>query len=1750
MKKRNILILSLLSVILLPTEVFGQSHNTTSYDDVTITHKRGQWYEDSYRRENPRNNETATNSDSFNEDVTSDQYTQPGRMDSWEGTLQGRQSYPVQATHVYRAIVYVNEGHTKQITLPGVYKPDESVKVENCVSMFNYQRWYNYLTDGKFSNEVLEPVLYAQHGNAYDFKNGLVGGASVNNTRPDHTYGIYRVNFTKTGSNVEYLACDVSSYNDFSTSNPPTYGYNKEWEEPTISQRCIFEIHDADEIKDLLRNCTGNTFLEDKTIHVPLVRISTRRTTEQIALEMPANNYYAPNENDNNPGALTISISGGGNFITYQTHNISGEERVISFNQSRNRNVYEDYAGKTVTITVTKQISNGRQTTTYNIARFRLVFDEGVQGVLKSELDDATNPRNENYERTDAYLSANYETLTQLNFDFDNAKGAGDNNQGQYYPYPLEWSYSTYGFYSDQNQLKDKDGGNNYSPQWGEYGITKDIPWGKGTDTPLHDYGYHIYVDANERPGTICELPFDTPLCPATRLYVTAYIKSIGDESDQDDAGVIFVLKGIDTGENGESIETVLHMQSSGQIPYSDGDWYQLYFSFINEGQPHERYVLELQNNCASTSGGDFCLDDITIYISPLEVNAKTLHPLCSSDLTAEVQIDINYDLLLDRLGLTENEQTNIAHTGYYSFLDKAVYDNTLKETNNPQSAFEAAVIHGSGVYGGTDNPYYGTFTFYTDASKNSYDNENGKLEMITQRANRLLAFTVPIKANETGEDLTTLQTGGEYYIVFTNSVVEGETAADAYELESPCGMRGEFTVTGPLIINVNGEVQTDAATVCMGQVPLIDIEMSDGQGGVVQNAVFDWYFGDITSFNNTETDEITSIGRTHTLREALEQFRYFYPDATAVTDDMGEQVGDANHHLYQEDLDLIRQLNEDHTAGGQNPRLTLSASNSLAIRLMNEVTPIVVIPIGDLDQQVGICWEPTQMMLYAQDGAPLMDVGRNDVDYSDTGDYAVKTRIAKSQLDILVSDNLDLYVPVRDPRLIGSEQSSNVTVTNTNSGNSDFDRNVYIEWTDNPSIDVGDGDEVIVGTVKQFTISSNSKQAESRVRIDFNNNVTLREGYEYRLMFKFRTDAVSSNDCDGNVLIPLIVVPDYEVWTGSAEDNWNDDTKWRRADPDDINKTDGYAETEETQRGFVPLRPTMVVIPNGGQSVLYMPGTKQGSGQTQVLDLTNDNLGSATHNIEYDLTVRRVYQSGQPSSTYYYVADVYETNLCNQIHFDVGAEMLRSELLAYNKAWTDVKIPVKQWTLVSTPLNGVYSGDWYTKTSGTETSEYFTDLNFGDDNNRLKPLMTQRSWDNNASVVNNSDEASAVISDVTWSSTFNDVAVPYNPGKGFSIHANMGSSYSGDGVMFRFPKSDTNYKGFADALSRSADNFGKLATSDMAGLSAGTDYTVSITTSRDGKFIIIGNPFVSHLSAKKFFEANRSVLQGKYWIANGYPTSGVADADGSWLTSNSDDALIPPYTAFYAQLATTASQGEQTIKFDTDMATLKPAQTTESQALAGMVMRASGKNGESTALLRYENNANNGFADKEDVQLLREDDESVPMVYTVADDMATNINQIKDMRQIPIGLFANSGDVTTLTFTGVDALMEPSLYDAELNTETPITEGMTLSVDGPSHGRYFIRSRGAGDGTTGITDVTAGDGGVSVYSAAPGQVVVSAGAELRDVRVYSVGGALLKSESVGGGRTALTVNGVDSGVAIVRVTTADGVVTRKITVR
>lgn len=1736
-------------------KAFAQSN---TYSNVTINHKISQFYNTTYQKNNRRSEQT----DPYANDTFDDE------SDGWAEEPVGGNK--VQKTHEYRTVIYMHPGKTRTLYLPGNMNNQH-------LSMYNYQRWYDYSTDGA-STQISVRGLTNESDNSkqnfklsdisYNFENGLVGGSFINGYR-DKDIATLKVDFTMPDKDVYYLACDVSNYTDVQKPTSPN-----EWSpyddiyEPTLSQRVIFEIHDAEEIQNQLRSCTGSKFLETYDYHYPAKRISTN-TPEQVALKLEAQNYFCPGETGANAGNLHYEVVNGGTYVT-GNGTISGTDRVIPFNVNNNAGTKP----RNVQIKVTKTIDR----TTYNIALFNLTFDDNTEGLSQTELKSIST-NSDRYKRTNDYLDENYTLITRMDMDYENIVYGGSGSP-EYHPYPMDWTYSSYGAFVNQNNY-DSQG----LPQWGEYAITKDFPWGNDKDLPLHsdntgqEIGYHLYLDANELPGTICKLPFRENLCAGARLYVTAYVKSLGKRNsdsnkNQCDANLLFIVKGIDADGN----EETLYTQASGQIPrgHNNNDdnpeWFQVYFSYSNGNKVYDRYILQLENNCANTRGADICLDDIRVYMNPLHVEAKTVEPVCNEDKDVDVQLRLNYEMLVNRLGMTEGADEE--KSGYYSFLNKDVFDREFADNgDNYRKAFEAALVKGDGIYN-SESQWYGTFTFNSDFEQNGDEqgrptNDKAGREDPGQDEDRIIYFTSSISANSGVTQ--SLVPGETYYIVYNASTFDPSNAtlieniADMYDFSSICTVKGEFLVEGPLIIRINGDVQAEAETSCVGQIPLVNVELRDGLqgGGVVEDAVFDWYFGDITSFAEEKTESGID------LETALANFRYFYPDITSVTENIVPRNEDT-WVLTQEEIDFIKSMNEDYGASGSNPKLTLSASSDLTIRLLQAETDVVLIPIGTKpSEDIKICWEPTQFTLYAQDTAPSLTVGRTDVIYPE-GAYpqgsGVSVRMDLAQYNDITSEQGPLTVPVRDPKL-GDDDA---TVTQV-----DSQQEMYLIGTNDPDYKdkVGNGFEYIVGNVEDFTISPGEPAFSSAVQLSFDKSrLAMKEGYEYDVTFRFKTAGSSERPdedtdllCFGNLVVPFKIVPEYQVWIGGKDGNWNNDDNWRRADYTDLNKTENeYLTNEKNGRsnGYAPMMSTKIIIPQltddgQGQIELYAPIF---NGVFELSTNKPAHIGNETHLIEYDVVVRP--KGSAEGITTPYFAGRYYTNQCDQVHFNVNAEMLHSELLTHNKAWTDVEIPVREWVMVSTPLNGVYSGDWYTKTPGKENAEYFTPLYWSNtDNNRLKPMMTQRSWDGNASVVGNNKIQSAVVSNVTWSSTFNAVDVPYTPGKGFSIHANMGSNYS-DKVLFRFPKSDTSYSGFSSSpLERSNEAYGKLATSVMAELGQGGEfdessakaYDVTVTPSQDGKYLLLGNPFVAHLDMAKFLKANSAVLGNEYWAtnSNGNPLSGVVDeSEESWITSDgSKNALVAPYKAFYVKLKN-SSASETTITFTRDMAALKPSAASETQDLTGLTLEAKSEQGRSTALLRYRTTAENGFVENEDVQLMTESTGvTTPLVYTVAGDMAANINQIKDLQKIPLGLFATEDAQTTLTFKGVSTLKEPTLYDALENTSTPITEGMTLAINGSSHGRYYICSLGEGNGTTGIDEITSTEEDVKVTSPAHRQIMVTSNNGIESVSIYSANGTLLRRVTPAGDTTC-TIDGVASGVAVVMVKTANNNDTFKIIIK
>ncbi len=320
---------------------------------------------------------------------------------------------------------------------------------------------------------------------------------------------------------------------------------------------------------------------------------------------------------------------------------------------------------------------------------------------------------------------------------------------------------------------------------------------------------------------------------------------------------------------------------------------------------------------------------------------------------------------------------------------------------------------------------------------------------------------------------------------------------------------------------------------------------------------------------------------------------------------------------------------------------------------------------------------------------------------------------------------------------------------------------------------------------------------------------------------------------------------------------------------------------------GFVPMKFTYVTLLSGrngnAPSLINEPkvttsSAQQGGGlldpnQTRMMTdpspYTNQVSSVPTENIRYDMLVRygahseggegcfgHRQMSMNAGGKYIWGNDPREDmtsfndrhkafdvekfygNICKEIYFKPGAELLRQQRLSYNRAWVEKELVPNKWYLVSSPLKDTYAGDMYVPTTmsdhsmetsvakpGRQMTEAFQPINFSTAAvnadaehtvtsqpaySRTKYPIYQRSWNTDGSkVYTKTNDARATdysanlkYGEVTsvateWSHTYNDVQVPYTRLTGFSIRANRKEQKIGSDdvpALIRLPKADTQY--------------------------------------------------------------------------------------------------------------------------------------------------------------------------------------------------------------------------------------------------------------------------------------------------------------------------------------------------------------------
>lgn len=1837
--KKTAALFFLMAAVLWPAvdawgQVTGNKYNEDNAS-VTITHKAAKWFD-----LRSGISDAAKTMDTFDDET---------KM----FTLQD-ETTEVQAAHTYLDTIYVHKGTSVSLEIPD--KLSAQIRVESYQRWHSFRTDGTFRTQNTEDDEVWDLLTPSDANTYYRYANGYVGkpkGANlykVNFYVPtDEEFNVWfgSTSSVQPDNNYYLVACDVSAYTDYTksfseSSSSSSFGPSKEdgkTYEPTLTHRVIFYIvtvdgRDTDATETWKHGMgrlnsedyqggtleEGKKYLEEYDISFPFTRVSNH-TLELVVLSKDAWSYAIPGvSKDADKDTLNISLIDAGSGITLATTKLTGMNRIIQFNYPQNNTDGTQHVkdnNSKATIYVTKTVGG----TTYNIARFNLTFIRDTRLLTQTQLEQIENEtivdKNLKYYqfRTDSYLEQNYQLLTSLNFDYDPAV-AGTYGSSSFYPFPLSWTYNSYSFY-DGAVENDFENSNKY-PEWGYYSIMNDFMegdhWVNGTKNSyaksLPGSTYHLYVDASDRPGVIARLPFRDKLCRGTELFVTAWLKSAGWSNSMADANMLFSIMGVRTDPVLGTVYDPIYRHSSSQVRRTDylskmpgtgsntNEWMQMYFSFIiDEDADYESYVLQIDNNSASTDGGDMYIDDIRVYIATPSATVTQREATCTTERTL-LNIKMDWDRLLSRRG--EAELTGDA-SGWdaidFCFVDSLAYEEAIKNNLPESAAIEASVVNVWGSEDASDAVKYASLYFNLNFDENKSYNP--------AKSNLVIDNQVELDTGETGNGFyvavddsgqkylsvdfySDLTPNRPYLMLISPKGIDGippEVSDFEDIIGYPCGIMTKFWVTSQNIIKINGKIVTPELEYCVGtnleftvdlRIPDEDNpgEYTDYNGS--EDVYFDWFFGTEEEF----LDNTNGVS----LQEALANFREVYPDAEAVDEET--PVTDGNNFT-----ESMRSLLQEYTTKREqehlNPVLTLH-KKTLNITLLQDGLNLVVAPIPvTTTLQERICWGYTPLTLRTSDKSPKLQPGFNALEYPDE-EFNPNLRIGLKQIEEVSEekDNEGLTVVLRNAEYATKEQG-----VVDHLGPIKDQSYLYLINTDDPAYtdDIDDATssyDLPVGWInslyaKKYGTSSAYKDS-MQIRFDLEGTLVEnekpdfsfkpKEGYYYTFMIPFEEKNDGGNKvssaCPGMFTLTMKVVPEYMVWedtqtkdTGETIGNWNNDENWKRIESERINATvsednKDYFINEDNNRvaGFVPMRFTKVIMPVNSKVELYAAGYTESG--TQWASNRPDHIAVPSENIQYDLMA---YESGEPLRT-----ERYRVSLLNQIHFEPGAEMLHAEYLLYDTAWVDYQLTGSRWYTLASPLKAVYAGDFYTDKSGTEGSEYFKDITFNTtDNSRFSPSVYQRGWKGSATLQTLNSGTKDVAISGNWSALYNDVAEAYTPGTGFSLKV---QDVTGNNATFRLPKADDSYTyysydgqtsgNFTDVsrLEGTENVSGRLQSdqlfirnTDLTDSKEGTPITITLPETAHGGYYLVGNPFMAHLDMKKFFDKNTSFAK-MYWLVteNGQEVAVGGDGDGLISTGT---GKIAPLQSFFVKLKTDEETSNFVtapghITFTQEMQTLGGTNDGLRSANALTITATTSDGRTSRAAVAYDMAASADYEASEDAELFLDSNlGDVPMVYTVAGTMATSINRTSELYNIPLGVYGNKQEMVTLSFGGLNQFSSATLYDAQEQTETPLREGKTVSVPAGTSGRYFLRA-----GTPTGNEVIARNAFL-VYSVGGGKVMVtSSNTPLKDIRVYTMGGAQVRSIQASGMQQEIYLN---RGIYLITVSDQDGLQeTKKVLVR
>ena len=1265
---------------------------------------------------------------------------------------------------------------------------------------------------------------------------------------------------------------------------------------------------------------------------------------------------------------------------------------------------------------------------------------------------------------------------------------------------------------------------------------------------------------------------------------------------------------------------------------------YYNFYPEIQTGQIFDHYIIAIENNSTSSDGADYAIDDIEAYVCKPNLKALQLKPVCNGDPSTMIQFTTDFDRLLNALGIPEvTTAQEVKESIYYTVIDKNLYEKTYQQKLEEygtgddswmahRDAFLAATVKGMYYNGGSGTPessfgWYDFSPYFEGNPENGNILEQDSVSFLSHATRmelggaRILYFPSYSHTND-----TKIKYGTQYWVIMSNdnySINDEEPWTYFYPYDE-CAAISEFEVIFSGEIKIDGKLADleGAQNICANQRPKIQIDLNgirqNGELMKTENAYFDWYFGPLydPDPSTTGTDDLDHYYyneefKGQDLFHSLVEFRAAHPEvdedsfnACSVTVNFTQEMKACIQHFLDEGMIALRKQTEFASTYDAFSEPLSSSYDSDHPRVV-VMTAIPINPEPD-DETIEFCLDAFQITIPVSTRTPALKNGDDSGAVPYPGKMRdVPLRIGLKELkkcctltDLKDSGYNYLIMPLRDV----SPVTANVSELVQKSG----DDLVYLVDSNDPNVAEGksgarvvatydDGttpmEDVIyyVGKVSDITAKKWTRGTDDNpvnvCHLAFFDTMKFREGYWYTIKFNFiEGDGVSSDEnydvCPGEVLCTIKVVPEYQMWTGEVDGNWNNDGNWRRVtkeellNPSSISDeliTDATTDPNGNEASFVPADFTKVIIPAAPTNIPVLYGLRDadnlqvvsysgGSGESYFIkyltadeeartDETNDAvkdyytvIGAASDTINFDMA-SEVLGDGNVACRSWY------DHTCDEIHFNSGAKMVGQQYLHYNKAWADLELKPARWYTVSMPLVNIVSGDFYLPTDGArqktplfEPITYETELN-----DRFKPAVYQRTWnakDANVWHLDNSvtDAANKLMLD--WSHVYNETNVNYSAGIGFSIKpdvSRLDPSKQPDNVLFRFPKADTKYTYYSEGNTNGNVKEDVAVPTDL--LTGGdrtyrlADFTsafsqgVGENTAGGNKYFLIGNPFICDLDMEKFFEQNTR-LEKKYWMLteNGQRVT-VMDASDGLITTDEDGKLlqptVAPFQSFFVEI-----KGDDSAKMDTICPVFNstmmvvpseiPASNDDNNAKTRAVTSSS------AGLLRVTTTDNFGH---ESIMILADGRQrhtagaetlfdsnlaDEPTVYAVIRSLAMTIGEVTEGDTIPIGITGCREDVE-LNISGVDGFAQDlHIFDALTGVSQPLTSNITLSQIGNGVRYYLLSPK---------NDTEVADFAAPTVSVDGTQLTITAptGHELHDVSIHSADGICHLTEANAG---------------------------------